>query len=591
MGAAHLTDLVRAAELALDAGRVTCARTAATHAVALAREGGDKHLLGWALMLCGRAWCLDAQYESAYSAAFEACVLLRAHGDIARSLRALSVIVAVHQESDDWGRAAEQARWGIDLAVQHGEHEMTVRLLHSLGGVLFGNGEYPESLRCIEEAMTLHGQRPHALPGHLARCATDLALVHFAYSKHLSAQGRAEEALEQLQAARAALPAHAPSVETAESADGLATLENRVYLQAAWNDLAGARPSAAVFLRIARRRDGSRRHLAAALNALSALHSHAGHSGRAIHYQRRSLAVLRQMGFTAAVKMSARRLSEIYARLGRYADALAWNKEAARVQARATLEKNALRSRLAMLERQAHRSHGQAHEALLHTQRVMVLGRLIGQIHHAMVRPLLRTHQRIAQAEAALRDGAEPALVLAHLQHSIQQTNLAAALAQQLKLFSYRATPQESVLSLDEALRIAWDGLLLYGKLHAWSLSIMSDAVEMEARGDPQRLGILLKALLVELTQQWAYHQPGRVLWATAERGSGDCVALTIGVSGNHCIAGRSDEGMTLCVELAQEMGGQFARQVEGGLVRGYRLSLPCANDRARPEGGERIDG
>jgi lysylphosphatidylglycerol synthetase-like protein (DUF2156 family) len=204
MGAAHLTELVRAAELALDAGRLAGARTAARQAAALAREQGDAPLLGRALLLCGRASYLDAQYESAYSAAFEACVLLRADGDIARALCALSVIVAVHQESDDWDRAAEQARWGIDLAVQHGEHGMTARLLHRLGCVLYGNAEYPESLRCIDEAIGLHGQRPHALPAHLARCATELALVRYAYSRHLAAQGRQAEAHEQLQAARAA---------------------------------------------------------------------------------------------------------------------------------------------------------------------------------------------------------------------------------------------------------------------------------------------------------------------------------------------------------------------------------------------------
>jgi hypothetical protein len=133
-------------------------------------------------------------------------------------------------------------------------------------------------------------------------------------------------------------------------------------------------------------------------------------------------------------------------------------------------------------------------------------------------------------------------------------------------------------LLLDGALRSAWDGLLLYGRLHGWSLGITCDAVEMEVRADPQRLGILLKELLVGLTQQRAYHQPGRVLWATVERDAGDAVALTIGVSGHHGIACRLDDGIALCVELAQEMGGQFTRRMEGGLVRGYRLSLPCAN-------------
>ncbi len=586
MGAAQLTHLVQAAELALDAGRLAEARTAATQAAALAREHGDEPLLGRALLLCGRASYLDAQHEPAYSAAFEACVLLRADGDIARALCALNVIVAIHQESDDWGRAAEQARWGIDLAVQHGEHEMTVRLLHRLGCVLHGNAEYPESLRCIDEAMGLHGQRPQALPGHLARCTTELALVRFAYSRHLAAQGRTAAAHEQSQAARAALPAHMPAVDGAALIDVMATLENRAHLLAVWNDVDGSRASAALFLRLARRTDGSQRHLAAALNALSTLHACAGNAARAIHYQQRSLAVRRQMGFTAAVSLSARTLAEIHGRLGRYADAIAWHKEAAHAQARATLEKNALRSRLAMWERQAHRRHGQAHDALLHTQRVMVLGRLIGQIQHAMVKPLLRTNQRIGQSAAALRNGAEPALVSAHLQHSIQQTDLAAALAQQLKLFSYRATPQESALLLDGALRTAWEGLLLYGKLHGWSLSIGCDAEEMEVRADPQRLGILLKELLVGLTQHQAYHQTGRVLWAIVEPAAGDAVALTIGVSGQHGIVCRSEDGIALCIELAQEMGGQFTRQVEAGLTRGYRLSLPGANSPRPIESG-----
>jgi C4-dicarboxylate-specific signal transduction histidine kinase len=251
------------------------------------------------------------------------------------------------------------------------------------------------------------------------------------------------------------------------------------------------------------------------------------------------------------------------------------------LQATETGRNHALRCRLAALERQAKRRGTIAREQLLHARRMMVIGRLIGckgRIHHAMLRPLQRANERIAEAARSVEDVQEPSPVAALLRDAGLELDQAAALTRQLKLFSYRSAPQVSVLSLEEALRSAWDGLRLFGRPPDWSLSVTADANGAEVLGDAQRLGILLTILLIELAPQSA-GPPGRVIWATVQHDSGSAaVTMKIGVSGDVEVAGEPSLGLALCAEIAQEMEGRLDCEDDGTWVRGYRLSLPFAD-------------
>ena len=581
-----LATSLREAQTLLDDGNVADAKRLADQ-VATACHPGDGPLRGWALLVCGSASCLDAQYELAYLNASEAYTLLSASDDLPRALEALSILVAVYCETDDFDRAVEAAKSGIELSVQHAVPEMTMRLLHSLGWVLHRGGEFPEAIRCLDEAIALHAQLPVSGRDPLVRFSTELAFVHQSYGEHLAQHGQVSLADAHFRSARASLARLMADSPGGHTVYEIRSMEARVHLQATWHDWQGARQSAARFIRTARRRNSPRRSLAAAMNALCTLHRAAGDLPRAIRYQHRSMAILRDIGLTTAVKESAQRLAELHAQLGAYKEALAWHQEAASLQATQSGRNNALRCRLAALERQANRRGTLAREQLLHARRMMVIGRLIARIHHAMLSPLQRANERIVEVARSIDAEQSPARVVELLREAGLELDQAASLTRQLKLFSYRSTPQLSALSLEESLRSAWNGLLLCGRPQDWSLSVTHDAGGAEALGDAQRLGILLTILLIELAPQNA-GQPGRVIWAKVEPGGPaeptneggrepTLVVLKIGVSGDLEVAGEPSLGLALCAEIAQEMNGQLDCEYDGVLVRGYRLTLPQA--------------
>jgi tetratricopeptide (TPR) repeat protein len=593
MASTDLAQRLLAAELALAAGDIDRSRSVAEQVETLARQRADKRALGWALLLRARSHHLYAQYSAAYSTAFEASALLRASGDIARALRAQNTLVAVHRENQDLMRAAEQARIGIDMAVAHGEHEMTVRLLHSLARVLHSGGDFPEAIRCLQQALALHAQRPEVLANHQQRCATDLAWARLNYGEQLALQGQRQASEVQLRAAKVDLPAQA-TVQADNALDAIACLAQRVHLQAVWQQRQGARGSAAALLKLARRH-GPQRQLAVAMQALSTLHLCAGQPRRAIHQQLRCLGIWRQMDFSAAIHSSRQGLADLYARTGAYGAALLWQHEAVVARAQTAREQAALRARVAQLERQAGRRHSLAHELLGQGQRTLVLGRLIGHLSQALVVPAQRSHQRIEQTQIALQNHADAVRVLAPLQHALRQLDLAAALAQQLKLFSFRAAPQGNVLLLEEALQTAWEGLRLYGRLQGWSLGVVEPSRStqpLEARADAQRLGILLKALLIGMTQpqmlsSHARQERGQVLWAQISCAQPGEISLSLGVSGHHGLSTGDGDAYALCVELAHEMGGQLSAEMDGTLMRCHKLMLPRASSALNALGAE----
>lgn len=575
---AEFTASLCQAEALLGDGEVVRARVQAERVVVSARELGYASFRARALLVCASASYQDAQYESAYLSASEAYTLLNGGDDVIRTLEAVGILAAVYRETGEFDRAVEAAKSGIELSVSHGAPEMTMRLLHSLGQVLYRGGEYPEAIRCLDEAIALFDQLPPPIRTQRVRYTTELAFVHQAYGEHLTSHGQTALATQHFQAARVALSASLADAPSAYTIHETRSLEARMHLQVIWNDWRGARQSAALFLRMARRRQSPRRALAAALSALSNLHSASGDTGRAIRCQRRCLDILRDLGLTTAIKESAQRLAGLHAKQGDFHEALVWHKQAARLQATESGRNNALRCRLAALERQSNRRSALAREQLMHRRRMMVIGRLISRIHHAMLSPLQRANDRIGEVAASMGGAEDAARVIELLREASVELDQAAALTRQLKLFSFRSAPQLSVLSLEETVQSAWEGLRLFGRPLGWSLTVVPNAEGAEVFGDAQRLGILLTILLIEVAPQGADPCGGAIVAAVEHDSGSATVTLSVGVGGYLEVAGEPSLGLALCAEIAQEMEGQLDCEYDGTLVRGYRLTLPFAD-------------
>ncbi len=597
----ELTAQLQTAQRLIAAADVSGACSMAERVSLHARSLGDSRLLGRALLLCAEALHLQARNEAAHAAAFEACALFQRGGDTSGQLRGWITLVTICREGGDLARAAEQARQGIDLAVRLGEREMTLRFLHSLAQVLLAGDEYEEAIRCFTEALARHAEWPDAMPDHRLRCAAELALTRVRYGERLALIGQHHRAQTHWTAARADVPM--PFVLRGDHHDDtLAALGTWVVLQARWDEHSNARAGAAAMLRLARRLAGTPRYLAQAVDAVSTLHFYAGQPQRAIAQQKRVLKLLRGIGFSAAIETSAYRLADMYAGLGLYADALRWQKEAALARQAIQHENLALRQRMVRLERLANEQEARAFEALQHGERLLILGRLLGQITDALAVPAERIHESIDRALASLEaarhspsaeqnrgEGITVSMppvplfeVRSQLHSVVSDVDLAAVLVQQLKLFSYRGTPQTSVLSMERVLFEAWEGLKFHQPLIGWTISMRDESTSSESsnvpdvEADAQRLGILLKLLLIGMTSQGARQSEARVLSASLAFTKPGIATLTLRVEGHGTSVEGDRWGQSLCAELAAEMGGWLNELNQNPSSSGFRLSLPC---------------
>jgi hypothetical protein len=133
-------------------------------------------------------------------------------------------------------------------------------------------------------------------------------------------------------------------------------------------------------------------------------------------------------------------------------------------------------------------------------------------------------------------------------------------------------------LSLHAAMQNAWQGLSQHVGPRVLKIELGDDA-PMQAWADAQRLGILLKVLLIELSQ------PDRALLVRASVagvGLGD-VCLCIQTESAQAVIHEDGQllgpslGITLCMEIAKEMKGNLTvSRVARGWVQ-HVLRLPVA--------------
>jgi tetratricopeptide (TPR) repeat protein len=556
-------------------------------AIVLSRRCGDRQLLGWALMEQGRLAYTAGRHLAAYAASSQACKLLAECHDVGRHAHALNTCALVYISGDDLASRVELLRKGLLLAGEPEHWAIRCRLLHNLGIALCENNEYIEAVECLSEAVDVAQRAGPPLRLWELLMASRLAFIHLQYADHLGRSGSADKARLQLEAAARTLPALSAECWRGTYAESFTTLWPQIEVLAQLGRWDSARRAAAACLRFARRSRQSLVNLGWALTGLSALYRRQGQHQRSIQSDHRALAVWRRANYRTEVITCLGRLADLHARSGAYTQALALRRELAAHQSRRRHEAGALRCRLAAIERQAERRLRQAQEAVVHAERLAIVGRLIAQTHHALSAPIAQTQSLTAQAVAPALEPAALRPLLAGINQAIDS---AAGLVSQLKLFSYRSSPQPMALSLHKALLDAWHGLDPHIGSRDADLHI-SGHTQRLVWGDAQRLGIMLKVLLIELMQRACSNSARVVIGAHIYAGAADTVLLHIetrrGAIPLPAAAASPSLGSALCMEIAAEMQGELCPVHDDAAMLRYRLQLPDAESQRCATGGK----
>jgi signal transduction histidine kinase len=543
---------VQHAESALEKGEFETASVLAQQALALARQGDDPHLIGWSLMVLGRAQSNAGRTQHAHDAALEAYSLLGASGDITRQLWSLNTRAVSLIRSGDQARAIEVLHKGLILAKGPDRSAIRCVLLSNLGQVLCEEAEFAEAVACYAEASALAKQSPQRR-GQWEDCATELAFARLQYANYLASRGLHDECQAQLMAAAAELPPLDCRSWRTFSMLEFACLDSRVRVLVGLGRWAEARQAAAACLGFGRRPGSGELALVIGCSAAALVLGDSGHLARAIRFETRALSCVRTDDFEWHPRI-LRRLAQLHAQSSDYHQALAYRKTLKALMSQQNRQGSALRSRLAAIERQAERRRYRENEQRVHMQRLAVIGRLIAQTHHALSTPAQQALALARRASAASGDAADIKLLMGELSRTIDR---AAALVNQLKLFSYRSTPQPMALSLREALQSAWRGLEPHLDGRAARLQVEEDEAQPPPIWcDAQRLGIVLKLLLIELMQQTLQDNAPVTVRAHIEH-SGDGAGVRLN-AGSAALPSTPDLGMTLCKEIVAEMGGSL---------------------------------
>jgi tetratricopeptide (TPR) repeat protein len=490
--------LVRQAQLADDARLATCA---ARCAVALAQQGGDESTELESLVVLGYSeWARGDRVEQAYAHAHEVLTRLGEAGCAGLKLEALNLCAAILGEARDFDRSAN-----ICLSiVQAGRHApgylqrgAVVAALLNLGQNLRLSGLHQEAEAAWSEGLVLAAAFDGLAPmAGLIRNSIALSLAAN-IGEHAAADD-ANPARARLAVAAQAMPPLDLSAWRDFQMTDAVSLRPRAVVQIALGATADARRTTAVCPRIARHKQITR-HFVEAHRAAMQVHEHQGRWQAAIRYARRVLGVRAGTGDSPGVIEALQGLSRWHAHLGEFTLALAYRKELAGIEARRDAKSAGLRCRLAAIERRTEQRLAEARESLGHARRLSVIGRLIAQTRHALSLPLDSVR---GLCERALRtlDGEQSACGLVDaLAQVVEQVERAGGLMQQLKLFSFRSTPQPMALLLHRAVEQARDGLGPHVPSDGAVGVLFTGDLRAEVWADPQRLGILLKVLLIEI--------------------------------------------------------------------------------------------
>ena len=519
--------------------------------------------------------------EQAYNAACNAHGLLTKPSDASARLRAMNIRALVLRNVGDESSAIEIWRQALK-SVSGGvaSHGLSV-VQFNLARTLIRHGEYAEAISCLSQSEVLAKPSPEPTIDH-AVAASNLAYAHVQYADHLAKTGRSADARMQLQHAASMLPPLDPSGWHSFCVRQIRCLWIQVEVLSAIGSTSKARAAAAAGLRVARREPP---YLASALIALSGLFQRNAQTQRAILCEQRALPLWRALGREDEAIGVVGRLATLYSECGDHAQALQLCKYMmARVAAKQA-ERDAISRRLAAIEREVEAQLADANGKIAHAQQLSIIGRLIGQIHHALQAPIQRTRQLCVLAlrahERALAKGAPAPGMPALLTAISQSVDEAANLSRQLKIYAYRSSPVTTTLTIDTSLREVWATLNPHVSAHPRELRVFGDT-GLHVRADPQRLGVLLTLMLIQLLKR----QPSRagpvVVTAIIKPASLESITLLM-ESELTCEVRNEDTSTvalieTLCKEIAVDMGATLTCAHPGGMLLRCALLMPDAN-------------
>lgn len=503
------------------------------------------------------------RFEQAYAHAVKATEHLERSGDRAHAIQAAINCIAICIEAGDFGRALDHLRAAQRNAREAGDMPLLARLLLKQATAFLCMDEFDAATRCCEEVLRVAADaQPQALPDVAEVASAVLGFSRCAIADALDRAGRPADAQVERRRAMECLPISHPS-------SPFESLYLVIHARARLGDVVGARATSIIFLRRARAMPRLPRWMAQVWMTMGFYYQHTGRPEKSAGRLERAVRALRAARQDDKLPDTLAMLAHAHAAQGRHAQALHWLKEARTARQRTHDQHERLRYRLAALERDEQARRIEHETALMHAQRLAVVGRLMAQIYHALVAPLTAAHQVLGDSIASAGSLDDAALARA-LGQVVARIDEASGLTRQLKMFSYRATPQIMSVDLPLALQEAWQGLAI-GQARPVAPLPLHDAAPFQVRGDAQRLAVLLRILLIELDAH-AQPAPPRVTLSahdSAVRVLFSCVAAAVA-------AAPVSVGFTLCEEIAREMQGRVWRMAGAGAESLVALELPA---------------
>lgn len=536
-------------------------RLSAQAVSAARRDGAPDTVLGQALLLQAHYAYRLFDYALAYESALDAAAALARCGDTVRRGRALNYCFITCIETGDLVRALEHSTRALALAEAGGDPLQRATLLHNQAVVFEMIAHHDAALACLEQSARLHDGLPDGAPGaFFAR--VNAAGIHLTLSEAAADPAQAE-------AHRAAAADVLPPLRQDAAP---AALQTWLSIQARLGNLDAAREAALICVAKARRNRSSERYRTYAMLALADYHLARGRADRGVMCLRNAVHKLRAARNQSHLSATERLLAALHAGMGRHDQALHWIRQAEADNTRLQAERHEVRWSFAESDRDEKRRRSLRDEVLVHVQRLDVIGRLIAEIHHALAQPLAAARATLQQLLAATDQPHDPRRLRLALDDVIEQVDAASALVRQLKMFSYRASPQPSEVNLCLALEQAWADASLWrrGRARALFINWRKRAV---VNVDAQRLAVLLRILLIEADRVTAPAD----LTATLDS-DGTLCAMVLGCGTAELARVTGCVGIMLCAEIAHEVGGRLVCETAPDHRVVLHLQLPLMN-------------
>jgi C4-dicarboxylate-specific signal transduction histidine kinase len=487
-------------------------------------------------------------------------------------------------ETGDLVRALEHAKRLVALAREQLDPIVLARVLFNQSVTFHMLEEHDEAIRVATDALrTIKNAEPGRMQKDvIMRIKAGLAAMRLSFGESLAQLGQAPAADQQQLLAWASLPEFDFDALQIANAENIYTLETWIEVQSKLGQLSMARRGALHYLKLVRATsDNPTPFKTWILLFLAEYHFRKGRPDKGAHRLKQGLLKLRQSGRLSDISRNAtQRLAEMYAAAGDHGQALYWSQQTRKANVSPQNEQAQLQGRLTALEHAMQRRQRQGEEEVAHVQRLAVVGRMMADIYQALADPIQQTQHILAtslQSDSVnLTRPERHAQWQQALQKAVQHVEQANRLARQLKMFSYRAAPHSMTVNLDEALQEAWADFTPWRHGPLRQLLIRGD-LATQVWVDAQRLAVLLRILLIEADKM---RHPDLNVYISSERAN---ARMALHWESTHHIQTFRGVGLTLCEEIAQEMGGKLTLTIAVQKDLQIELLLPKEASKKSP--------